>query len=79
MYTVWMALLLTQQQRAAQLEQAPERNAGEDTVAGLVGKKVQGSQKFVLWEKDAELLADQCITSALGSQGAASTWCHLSC
>ena len=51
---------LTQQQRAAQLEPAPERNAGEDTIAGVVGKKVQGSQKFVLWEKDGELLADQC-------------------
>ena len=56
-----------QQQRVSNAPTAPRRNAGEDTVAGIVGKKKQGNNNFVLWESDdGMLLNDQCTWQQAG-------------
>ena len=53
--------LLQQQRSKDKPAAAPARNAGEDTIAGVVGKKKQGSNKFILWESETGmLLNDQC-------------------
>ena len=52
---------LIQQDRAAQAAPVPERNAGEHTVASVIGKRKQGNSKCILWESTAgELLNNEC-------------------
>ena len=52
---------LLQQRRVQERHVAPARNAGEDTIAGVVGKKKQDNLKFILWESDVgSELCDQC-------------------